>query len=435
VFFMSNRGPTTRVLFLSFVPPFPLDNGKKVVLHGLARYLSSRPGTRVDYVVLGAAEVAAPPETALTFRAVGIEQRWSQPFKAILQSIARRQPLQQTMLYSRRLREDIRRQITDLEPDIVVYDTIRVSQFLDHPHALLPRAKHILYLEDLFSVRYAAMLRAMDDHPDVRVNPLGNFARHVPKSSELLVNARPLCRYLLEREMRLVQQVEAQEVAKFDVSLLVNEAEAELLRQRSGHDRITAVPIALPPRDRPLPPRDYRGRPDFVFMGALNVAHNQSSLEYFIAHVFDECVKGIPDLKLIVIGQRPSQRLRDLLARYPNNIERIEWLADLGEIFRRSAAMIVPLLFGSGVKVKTLEALRFGLPVIGTKFSAEGIVSDPRQPSGIIIEDDVHRFPLHMRALLRPDLNNRLSAQASEYFSANHGEAISAKRYEALFDL
>jgi glycosyltransferase involved in cell wall biosynthesis len=105
------------------------------------------------------------------------------------------------------------------------------------------------------------------------------------------------------------------------------------------------------------------------------------------------------------------------------------------EVFARCSAMIVPLLFGSGVKVKTLEALACGLPVISTHFGAEGIISGPAEPAGIIVENDPRRFPRHMRALLDPQTNAGLRRQAREFFSAKFSADAGARRYDALFGL
>lgn len=423
----------TGVLFISFVQPFPADTGKKAVLQGLVRYFLTRPGVRVDYVLIGGAVPADRAEANLTFQRIDQAPSLIQLLAGLVRSFRRQEPLQQTVLYSDSLRQVIQERIAAIKPHIVIYDTIRVSQFVPNPRALLPDAKHVLYLDDLFSVRYAAMLEAMDRHPGLRLEPLGNFAPHVPRISRPLLNARLLCRYLLRREMRLVKEVEAAETAKFDLSLLVNRAEVDVLRQRSRRDTIASVPIELPARPQATPVRDHRGRPEFVFIGALNVAHNQCSLEYFIDKVFADCVALMPGIRLHVVGHGPSERLRRLFARYPQNIDWIEWIADLGEVFARCAAMIVPLLFGSGVKVKTLHALSCALPVVSTQFGAEGIMSDPAQGCGIVVESDVRRFPARMRALLEPETNKRLSDEAQRYYAMTCGAEVNARRYGELF--
>ena len=427
------RYRVTKVLLISFVQPFPADDGKKAVLQGMVRYFLARPNTRVDYMILRETGPGEPQAPQLTFHPVRNGTRRTQPLTAVIRSIVRQRPLQQTMLYSDSLRRAICQQMVSINPDIVIYDTFRVSQFIEDPHALLPNAKHILYLDDLFSVRYQAMLQAMDEYPALRVEPLGNFARHLPAVWRPMLNARRLCRFLLRREMQLVKTVEAGAVAKFDVSLLANRAEVKLLRERSGQDKIAVLPIVLPPHQTPVLVRNYQGSPEFIFIGSLNVAHNQCSLEHFITDVFDACMKSIPGIKLRIIGHAPSTELHSLFARYPESIEWTAWIADLGGVFARCAAMIVPLLFGSGVKVKTLEALRHALPVVSTRFGAEGIVSNPTDASGIIIEDDVQRFPQHMQSLLDPRENHRLSNDARDYYAAHFGAEASAQQYEALF--
>ncbi len=410
-----------------------MDCGKKVVLHGLAHHFLARSSTQVDYVLLDEADPSHPPESRIIFHRLSLAAHRTRLLTALIRSIVRRRPLQQTLLYSDALQRAIREKIAAIEPDLVIYDTIRVSQLIDNPRALLPRARHVLYLDDLFSVRYAATLQAMDRYPHARLQPLGNFAKHLPEICHPLLKARWLCRYLLRREMRLVQRVEATEVARFDVSLLVNRAEVKLLQERSGRDTVAVLPIPLSRSNQPVAARHYQGSPEFVFIGALNVAHNQCSLEYFLTNIFDDCVRSIPGIKLRVIGQDPSDELLALFARYPKNIKWIAWVAELGDIFAQSCAMLVPLLFGSGVKLKTLEALHYTLPVLSTQFGIEGIVSDPAEPSGIIVEDDLRRFPALMRSLLDPQQNNRLSAQARTYYAANYGAEASARQYEALF--
>jgi glycosyltransferase involved in cell wall biosynthesis len=426
----------TKVLFISFVHPFPADDGKKAVLQGLVRYFLAHPHIRVEYVILGEADIRQTAESRLTFHPLSRAPGRAQLLLAFARSfLGRRAPLQQTLLYNDPLQRAIRQRMVASKPDIVIYDTIRVSQFIANPRALLPEARHVLYMDDLFSVRYGAMLEAMDRYPRARVRPLGNFAKHLPKVCQPIVNTRRLCRYFLKREMQLVKDVERAEVARFDVSLLVNGAEVKLLRERSAQDSIAALPISLPRHNQPLRPRNYEGRPDFIFMGALNVAHNQCSIEYFITNIFEDCLKSMPNMKLRVIGQAPSERLRSLFARYPRNIESIAWVSDLGQLFAQASAMLVPLLFGSGVKVKTLEALSYALPVISTRFGAEGIVSDPTQASGIIIENDLMRFPQHMRSLLDLQNNDRISRQAHQYYLANYGAEAIAQEYRSLFGL
>jgi glycosyltransferase involved in cell wall biosynthesis len=425
----------TKVLVISFIQPFPADDGKKAALQGLVRYFLSRPRTRVDYMLLRGTGPSQSPAAQMTFHPLSDRRRLTYPLTAVVRSVVRQQPLQQTLVYSDALGRAIRRQMAALEPDLVIYDTFRVGQFVDRPRTLLGRAQHVLYLDDLFSVRYETMLRAMDQYPCVRVEPLGNFAVHLPRAYRPLLNARPLCRYLLRREMELVKRVEIAAAAQFDVSMLANRAEVALLRQRSARANIATLPITLPDGAPHPRLRNYQGNPEFVFIGSLNVAHNQCSLAHFITNVLGECVRSIPGIKLRIIGQKPSADLRRLFARHAETIEWTPWVADLGEVFARCSAMLTPLLFGSGVKVKTLAALQHALPVVSTRFGAEGILENPNDACGIVVDDDLQRFPQHMRALLDPQENSRLSRAAREYYAAHCSAEATARQYEALFGL
>lgn len=152
----------------------------------------------------------------------------------------------------------------------------------------------------------------------------------------------------------------------------------------------------------------------------------------------DACLRSVNRQEQAVgpaslIGQEPYEEIRTLFARYPRNIEWTAWVAELGDVFASCSAMLVHLLFGSGVKVKTLEALHYALPVISTTFGAEGIVSHSTEVSGIIVENDLRCFPRHMQSLLDPQENSRRSREAREYYVANYGAEANAQQYKLLW--
>jgi glycosyltransferase involved in cell wall biosynthesis len=90
------------------------------------------------------------------------------------------------------------------------------------------------------------------------------------------------------------------------------------------------------------------------------------------------------------------------------------FVEDLDAVFRESCAMVMPLLLGSGVKIKTLEALSRGLPVISTDFGVEGI--PVTNAFNCVIENDIDRYPQLMLDLTDLDYNGAISRKAREFY-------------------
>jgi glycosyltransferase involved in cell wall biosynthesis len=68
----------------------------------------------------------------------------------------------------------------------------------------------------------------------------------------------------------------------------------------------------------------------------------------------------------------------------------VGYVADLAPLYARARVAISPLRFGAGVKIKTIEAIQHGLPVVATSVGAEGFRVD--NPDAIVVEDDPERF-------------------------------------------
>ncbi len=67
-------------------------------------------------------------------------------------------------------------------------------------------------------------------------------------------------------------------------------------------------------------------------------------------------------------------------------------------LYGRTRACVVPLRYGSGVKIKTVEALQYGVPTVSTKVGAEGI--DLRGTAPMLVVDDAREFALALTSML-----------------------------------
>ena len=138
-----------------------------------------------------------------------------------------------------------------------------------------------------------------------------------------------------------------------------------------------------------------------MYVGFLGWEPNVQGLLWFIERVWPELLSRRPGLTFDIVGKNPDQRLRDAVADHPG-IRLTGFVADLQTVYRDSRVSVAPLLFGSGMKVKVLDAMARGIPTVTTSVGAEGIdVVDGVQ---LMVEDD----PFHMAECVDALLGNQV---------------------------
>jgi O-antigen biosynthesis protein len=112
--------------------------------------------------------------------------------------------------------------------------------------------------------------------------------------------------------------------------------------------------------------------PDTIlFLGSFRHVPNREALNWFVQHVMPVITNRRPQARLIVIGSDPPPR--HSLPESAGNIELIGFVEDVREPLARYGLFICPILSGSGVRVKLLEAFAAGIPVVSTPLGAEGL--------------------------------------------------------------
>lgn len=122
-----------------------------------------------------------------------------------------------------------------------------------------------------------------------------------------------------------------------------------------------------------LPNIDTSKNPEqFFYAGTLSWQPNSDGLKWFLREVWPLISNKKPQAKVVICGRNPDEELSQLLINN-KGVEYKGFVPDLDKIMQQSAAAIVPLRFGSGMKIKTFDALYRGLPLVCTPPAAEGI--------------------------------------------------------------
>lgn len=157
---------------------------------------------------------------------------------------------------------------------------------------------------------------------------------------------------------------------------------------------------------------DFRanGREPFtlLFIGSFRHLPNVEALRWFLGEVFPHIRKAEPRARLVIVGSEPPPR-----HSLPNAeaIEMVGFVDDVREPLSKYAAFVCPILAGSGVRVKLLEAFAAGIPVVSTRIGAEGLAD--RDGAICALADDPVQFAERaVRLLQHPEEAEALARRA-----------------------
>jgi len=116
---------------------------------------------------------------------------------------------------------------------------------------------------------------------------------------------------------------------------------------------------------------DGREPETMLFLGSFRHLPNQEGLNWFTRKVLPAVLERKKNARLIIVGSEPPSA--HSLPHLPENIELRGFVEDVREPLGRYAVFVCPILSGSGMRVKLLEAFAAGIPVVSTPLGAEGL--------------------------------------------------------------
>jgi GT2 family glycosyltransferase len=155
------------------------------------------------------------------------------------------------------------------------------------------------------------------------------------------------------------------------------------------------------------------GREPFtmLFVGSFRHEPNRAALDWFVHRVLPLIVAREPRARFVIVGSDPPPA--HTYADYAANLEMPGAVSDIRSPLGRFAVFVCPVLSGSGVRVKLLEAFAAGIPVVSTAVGAEGLAAEDGRFCALV------RSP------------EAFAARVIELFSDPHAAAAMAARARA----
>lgn len=159
-----------------------------------------------------------------------------------------------------------------------------------------------------------------------------------------------------------------------------------------------------------------RERNTMLFLGSFRHLPNQEGLRWLFAHVLPLVHQRNPDARLLLVGSEPPPR--HALPHTNAPVEMIGFVEDVREPLSRYALFLCPILSGSGVRVKLLEAFAAGIPVVSTRLGAEGLTA--KDGDICALADSPAEFAARILELLAEPEQARAMARRAREYVATH---------------
>jgi glycosyltransferase involved in cell wall biosynthesis len=187
---------------------------------------------------------------------------------------------------------------------------------------------------------------------------------------------QPLKRWYIRRQWRKWERFERTTASAASCTVAVSPDDARLFHCDFAARRVAVVDNGVDTTFfRPMPevPRDPHRA---VFVGSLDWRPNLDAVDILLNAIWPKVATAKPYAALSIVGRKPPDALRRRVEQMPG----VELHADVPDVrphLARSGLLAVPLRVGGGSRLKILEALATGLPVVSTRIGAEGLLLQP----------------------------------------------------------
>jgi glycosyltransferase involved in cell wall biosynthesis len=258
---------------------------------------------------------------------------------------------------------------------------------------------------------------------------LGNQIKRDLPHAIILYDAHDVVTTLLKRLAEPEEQIARMKLMEHLIGMI-----ADKISCVSEHDKAEFISLGIPEHKLTViengadecPLHIINSTPDVCFMGNNYYAPNKTALSTIITTIAPALYARNTKIKIHIIGNTPPE----LIVNAPN-ITYHGIVHDLKSQLAKMTLGICPLKEGSGTRIKILDWMAYGVPVITTTLGAEGI--EVKNGEHLIIEDKAHAFPEKIIALLNDTpLREKLRYNAHKLIQDKYSWNRSAQKMRAM---
>jgi len=383
------------VLMLMSQVVYPADDGGKQAIYYRMEKLEAI--TNLSIMMVNSANRVIDNEWVKKFRQIKVLEQILKPskecsklelFKQILSWIFSGKPRQSLVNRSKQIKMYIMKYIQEKKVETVVLELPYVAELVD--------------VERLhkWGVKVVVVVHNVEHLYFEDTNTWPSFLKRIEYNR--------ICRY----EKNILNTV--------DCSIGISPWDVLYFREKIGVDNIKYLPAYLP-----VPKQQWSMQNNeekyIIFCGTLSFKPNLQGIIWFLDKVFSKYQQRHPEVYLKITG-KVSEETRNLL-KYYSKVELTGYLSEeeLHCVMLNSLFAVVPILSGSGVKIKLLESMSYGIPTITTLHGYQGVEFSERKEPPFLVAKDENDFLHYMCGLTDGSINPlELGETARRYFEATY---------------
>jgi polysaccharide biosynthesis protein PslH len=406
-----------RILYFVLHEPWPLTTGARLRDYHLARELASRAAvTYVGFRNAGDPEPAPPPaESNFERTLVFPKDRSFGPVK-LLRGLLGPTPVTVLNFVSAEISRRLAVLLEEGKFDTVQLEGVQLGPYVP---AIRSAASRPAVICDWHNLDSEVMWRYADRSSPGRRMVARRTAALLEGAERKLLSECDCCTLASQRERE--QAIEKWQPAT-PLEVIPNGVESAFY----GDAQIAAA------RSRSTLGADS-GERHLLYVGSMDYHANVDAVVWFVSEAWPEVRRRYPGIKFFIVGREPTPEVRALAG---NGIVVTGTVDDVRPYYAGAAAVVVPLKIGSGTRLKILEAMAAGIPVVSTRLGAEGL--DVTDKKDILLADTTEEMLQSIdRLQSEPELGHSLASNGRKLISSRYdwtilGEALHRIHAETL---
>lgn len=297
----------------------------------------------------------------------------------------------------------LKKYIKKIKPHAIFIDYIRSADF-----GIALNLPKIINYDDPQSLKFKRMKRFLNE---IR-NPFGEGINFFPDFIKRIISLPVIKKIILTHEIHTLARYEKW-VSKYYPVILTNSAEDAGYLRKNGVKNIDFLP--------PLIDKEYylkvtRKPKDGIitFVGKMDYPPNPHAVEYFVREIMPEIERNYKrHFEFRVIGVNTPSWIFEF-SKMNDKVKVIGEVEDIRPFLSESTVFVAPLKFGTGIKVKILEAMALGVPVVTTSIGVQGM--NVKNGVHLFVEDEPEEFARSVIKLLNDgNLRRKIALAAKKY--------------------
>ncbi len=288
----------------------------------------------------------------------------------------------------------------------------KLAEILKHEHF------DIVHIESIYMTPYVDVIRKNSSAKIVvRMHNIEHQIWERLASNE----SNPFMKFLYHVNEKQLRKVEDSILNKVDGYMTISEPDYQYFEKTAPEIPGVVIPFGIDMDNYELED-DFiaSDKPSLCHIGSMNWSPNIEGIEWFLDDVWPLIHEAHPDLEFTVAGHGTPDHL---MQRKDANVTFVGTVPDANEFMLDHELMIVPLLSGSGIRVKIVEAMALGRVVITTSVGAEGLSVE--NGKHLFIADTPEEFlSVINKCIQTPDLCTIISENARGFISLHHNNEL-----------